>query len=68
MKTITQEYVINAPIEKVWLALIDPLVIEQWGGGPAVMNDRVGTEFKLWDGDIWGTRRYPADSACTGMV
>lgn len=54
MKTIKQSYVINAPLEKVWEALVDPQVIDDWGGGPAEMDDKVGTEFKLWGGDIWG--------------
>ena len=55
MKTITQTYTIKAPVEKVWEALVDPAMIEKWGGGPAVMDDNVGTEFSLWGGDIYGT-------------
>lgn len=54
MKTIKQSYTIKAPIEKVWKALVDPQDIDDWGGGPAEMNGDVGTEFKLWGGDIWG--------------
>ncbi len=52
---IKQEYLIAAPIDKVWEALVDPNIIESWGAGPAVMNDQVGSKFKLWDGDIHGT-------------
>jgi len=54
MKSFTQTYTINAPLEKVWKALIDPEEIDLWGAGPAVMDDQEGTEFKLWDGDIYG--------------
>lgn len=54
MKTIKQIYTIKAPIEKVWKALVDPEVIEEWGGGPAEMDEKEGTEFKLWGGDIYG--------------
>ncbi|MBI2415519.1 MAG: SRPBCC domain-containing protein [Candidatus Kerfeldbacteria bacterium] len=54
MKTIQQEYLIAAPIDDVWRALVDVEAIEGWGGGPAEMDDQVGTEFSLWDGDIYG--------------
>lgn len=54
MKTIKQTYLINASRQDVWQALIDPVIIDKWGGGPARMNDRVGTEFSLWGGDIYG--------------
>jgi len=55
MKIIKQTYHIHAPLEKVWRALIDPIWIEGWGGGPAEMNAKKGTDFTLWDGDIYGT-------------
>ncbi len=54
MKTIKQSYLINAPMEKVWQALVDPKEIEKWGAGPAKMDSKVGTKFSLWDGDIHG--------------
>lgn len=54
MKTIKQTYLINASRQDVWQALIDPEIIDKWGGGPTRMNDRVGTEFSLWGGDIYG--------------
>jgi activator of HSP90 ATPase len=38
----------------VWQALVDPKVIDEWGGGPAKMDDKVGTAFTLWGGDIFG--------------
>ena len=54
MKTIKQVYHINAPIEKVWQALVDPLVIDSWGGGPSKMSAKAATSFSLWGGDIHG--------------
>lgn len=55
MKSIEQTYIINAPISKVWQAFVDPKIIEQWGGGPVIMDDRDGTSFSLWGGDVFGT-------------
>ncbi|MCL5435124.1 MAG: SRPBCC domain-containing protein [Patescibacteria group bacterium] len=55
MKTIIQDYRINASIEKVWEALVNPRNINNWGGGPAKMDDKEGTKFSLWGGDIHGT-------------
>ncbi len=54
MKTIKQTYHIDAPIEKVWQALVDPKIVNKWGGGPAKMDEEVGTKFEFWGGDIWG--------------
>ncbi len=54
MKSIKQTYEINASIDKVWDALVNPNIIEKWGGGPAKMNDQKGFEFELWGGDIYG--------------
>lgn len=54
MKKITQKYVIKSPIQEVWKALVDPKYIEGWGGGPAKMSDKVGSNFSLWGGDIHG--------------
>ncbi len=54
MKTIKQVYKIKAPVNKVWEALTDPKIISRWGGGPARMDGKIGTEFSLWGGDIHG--------------
>lgn len=54
MRTLKQTYQINSPVAKVWQALVDPKEINLWGGGPAKMSDREGTEFSLWGGDIHG--------------
>jgi uncharacterized protein YndB with AHSA1/START domain len=55
MQTIRQNYLINAPVEGVWQALVDPKIIDEWGGGDAEMNATVGFEFHLWNGDIFGS-------------
>lgn len=55
MKTIKKTYLIAAPGSKVWQALVTPKIIDRWGAGPATMDDRVGTKFSLWGGDIHGT-------------
>lgn len=55
MKTIVQNYDIDAPIEKVWEALVNTKEIEGWGGGPAIMDDKESTKFSLWGGDVHGT-------------
>ena len=55
MKTIVQDYHIDAPIEKVWEALVSAKEIDGWGGSPAKMDADEGTKFSLWGGDIHGT-------------
>lgn len=55
MKTYHHTYTVQSDIEHVWRALIDPHEIEGWGAGPAEMDEREGTNFKLWGGDIHGT-------------
>lgn len=51
---IKQRYLIKAPISKVWEALVLPKVIDAWGAGPAKMDDKEGSTFSIWGGDIWG--------------
>ena len=55
MKSLQQIYTIKAPIIKVWEALVDPKIIDQWGGGPAKMHQKEGDTFSLWGGDVHGT-------------
>ena len=55
---IKQTYIIKAPIEDVWKALVDPKLIEQWSGAQAEMDLSVGGTFQLWNGDIWGTNTF----------
>lgn len=57
MKIIHKTYFINAPVEDVWEALIDPDQIEEWSGDAAEMSDKEGASFKLWGGDIYGTNK-----------
>lgn len=54
MKAIKQKYLINSPVKTVWQALVDPVIIDKWGGGPSKMDDKAGTKFSLWGGDIYG--------------
>ncbi|MEK7570841.1 MAG: SRPBCC domain-containing protein [Patescibacteria group bacterium] len=54
MKQIEQTYTINAPIAKVWQALTDASIAEQWGASPAKVDPREGGEFSYWGGDIHG--------------
>jgi activator of HSP90 ATPase len=54
VRVIRQSYIIHAPATKVWQALVDPKLIAKWTTGAVTMNDKVGTKFKLWGGDIWG--------------
>ncbi|EKD86890.1 MAG: activator of HSP90 ATPase 1 family protein [uncultured bacterium] len=54
MRTITKNYTINAPIEKVWDALVNPVTIDKWGGGPVKMEATQNFKFEIWGGDIHG--------------
>jgi uncharacterized protein YndB with AHSA1/START domain len=54
MNQIEQTYTINAPVEKVWLALTDAAVAEAWGAAPAEVNSVEGGEFSYWDSDVHG--------------
>ncbi len=54
MKTFKQRYKIKASKRKVWNALVNPKIIDKWGGGPSKMNDEVGFRFSLWKGTIFG--------------
>lgn len=33
---------------------MDSKLINEWGGGPAKMDAKVGTKFTFWGGDIYG--------------
>jgi activator of HSP90 ATPase len=54
MKAFKQKYTINATKRKVWNALVNPKIIDRWGGGPSKMTDQVGFRFSLWKGTIFG--------------
>lgn len=54
LKTYTQHYFIKATPEEVYTALTNPFTIELWTGYPAVMDEKEGMEFSMWEGDIVG--------------
>jgi uncharacterized protein YndB with AHSA1/START domain len=55
MQKFKQTYHIKASVLQVWQALVDPKIIDEWGGGPVKMEARAGTDFEFWGGDIHGT-------------
>ena len=52
---IAKAYHIDAAPLAVWRALVDPQMIEAWGGGPVVMTYEPDSRFTLWGGDVYGT-------------
>lgn len=54
MKDIKFYKFIEAEPEEIFRALTNPFTIELWSDAPAKMDDKEGTEFELWDGDICG--------------
>ena len=54
MKDFKKYFIIPADPDEVFSALTNPFTIELWTGYKAVMDDKVGTEFSLWDGNITG--------------
>ena len=54
MKDFKKYYIIPAEVEDVYTALTNPFTIELWTGYPAVMDENIGTEFSLWEGNIVG--------------
>lgn len=54
MKNIKFYQYIEAEPEEVFRALTNPFTIELWSDSPAKMDDKEGSEFELWDGDICG--------------
>lgn len=57
MKTIKQNYEMNASPDEVFKALTDPKIIKVWSGMPAKMDAKEGTKFSLWGGDMFGTNK-----------
>ncbi len=45
---------IKSTPEEVYRALTNPFTIELWTNQPAVMQEREGTEFSIFDGNITG--------------
>ena len=54
MKDFKKYFILTAEPEDVFAAITNPFAIELWTGYSAIMDDKVGTEFSLWEGDISG--------------
>ncbi len=54
MKEFKKYFKIQASVSDVYNALVNPNVIELWTGDDVVMDDQVGTEFSLYEGNISG--------------
>ncbi len=54
MKTFHKHYRIKAAPEEVYNALVKPFAIALWTGAKVQMEEKAGTEFSLFDGDISG--------------
>lgn len=54
MKEFTFSIEITSSQEEVYNALTNSFQIELWTGYPAVMDEKPGTVFSLWEGDITG--------------
>ena len=55
MPTIEQTYEINASAEKVFEALTNADIIQNWSGDEVKMSASVGDNFSLWGGQMFGT-------------
>jgi len=55
VEDIVQTELIRAPIVTVFRAMTDARIIDEWGGGPARVQARVGGKYSLWDGEMNGT-------------
>jgi len=54
MRDYKKYFNMPATPEEIFIALTNPFTIELWSGYKAKMDDKEGTEFTLWDGDISG--------------
>ena len=54
MKTYHKYYKIKASPEEIYNALVKPFAISLWTGAPAQMEEKPGTQFSLFNGDIEG--------------
>ena len=54
MKDFKKYYILPAPPDEVYNALVNPLAIRLWTGEEVVMQEEPGTEFSLWEGSIEG--------------
>ncbi len=58
MKTFKKSYTINAPLEEVYEALVEPEIIKEWSGAEADMDIKPNGTFSLWGGSIHGVNLY----------
>lgn len=54
MQHIKRYYLIPAPPEDVYQALVMAPTIQLWSGEPATMSEEPGSEFSLWNESITG--------------
>lgn len=54
MKDYKKYYILGAPPEEVYQALVNPVSIRLWSGEDAVMSTEPGSDFSLWEGSIVG--------------
>ncbi len=54
MKTYHKYYKIKGTPEEIYNALVKPFAIALWTGAKVQMEEKEGTEFSLFDGDIAG--------------
>ncbi|MGQ8336739.1 SRPBCC domain-containing protein [Sunxiuqinia sp. A32] len=54
MKDFKKYFKIAAEPKDVYNALTNKVMLEIWTGEAAVMEEKAGTEFSLWDGSICG--------------
>ena len=47
-------FIVKAPPEEIYQAIVNQKSIELWTGEGAEMSEEVGSEFSLWDGSISG--------------
>ena len=55
MKELKKTIHIKVPRDEVYNAITNSLTIELWSGYKAVFENKPGTEFSIFDGDITGT-------------
>lgn len=63
MKEYKNYFIINEKPEIVYRALVNPLVIKLWTGFNAIMSEKIGEEFSLYDDSIVGHNLALKDGA-----
>ena len=48
---------IRAPINEVFKALSNNLIIDEWGGGPSRVKAKIHGDISFWDEEMFGTIR-----------